>query len=145
MSSIATIRFGNGTFLPKGVVNLFQNSYVRTCKSWSYYRKIPRSVKVNLLTKSSEDLLSNKQFAWVCDKEDKNVIYSLICYEIIDKKLIVYFAFTKYDFRGYGFTGSILKQIEKGTNEWTYRVPKILKKYPKLWSKYLREPPHYPL
>jgi hypothetical protein len=145
MGSIIEITRGDGKDVPKGVIHLFQHSYLRTCKSWSYYRRMNFLTKIDLLSKVSQDLSSNKCFIWACDKEDKNVLYSLLCYEIIDKKLIVYFAFTKYDFRGYGFVSKLLKEVEKGTSEWIHKVPKLLGKYPKLWGKYKREPPHYPI
>lgn len=142
MTSIGTIVAG------KHGNNLFRNAYVNNLKSFSFYRKIDNpSKRIELLTKIADDLSLTKEFVYLCDKDDVNTIYSLVCYEVVDNKTIVYFAYTKYPFRSYGFCKELLDYIESlnPTNELEHRLPRELTpKWGKLWAKYKRTQPYYP-
>lgn len=131
-------------------INLFRNAYVQNCKEFSFYRGIKDPAKrISLLTQISDELAATKNIIYYCDSEDNNVIYSLLCYEVIDNKTIVYFAYTKYNFRGYGFCKELLDYIEsmEPTNRLVHCIPKQLTpKWGRLWAKYQRTAqPYYPI
>ena len=144
MNSIGVIVSGN-----HGTSNLFKNSYVQNLKGLSFYRKIEDVGKrLDLLTAISDELAATKSFVYLCDRDDRDVIYSLVCYEIVGNKTIVYYAYTKYAFRGYGFCKELLDYIEalQPTNTLEHRIPRTLTpKWGKLWERYQRTQPYYPI
>jgi hypothetical protein len=143
------ITFGTIVSGSHGTNNLFKNSYVQNLKGLSFYRKIEDVGKrLDLLTKIADELSSTKSFVYLCDKDDPSIIYSLVCYEIVDNKTIVYYAYTKYPFRGCGFCKDLLNYIEslQPTNTLEHRIPRTLTpKWGKLWEKYQRTQPYYPI
>jgi hypothetical protein len=130
-------------------INLFKNAYVQNCRDFSFYRGIKDPGKrISLLTQIADELADTKELIYFCDAEDNSVIYSVVCYEFVGNKTIVYFAYTKYNFRGYGFCKELLDYIEsmEPRNKLEHRVPKQLTpKWGKLWAKYQRTQPYYPI
>jgi hypothetical protein len=111
-------------------------------KALSFYRGIES--RLQLLSANADYLADNADFIYVCDSEYPEIIYSVLCYTQSDNKIIVYFAYTKYNFRGYGFCGQLLKHIDNGNPKY-HRVPRVLvPKWEKLWRDYKAMQPLYP-
>jgi len=142
MNSIGKIIHGDSI---AGIKSLFMNAYIHNVKVFNFYKKIEdKEKRLNLVTNIASDLSKKCKFLLYIDSESSNVIYSIIAYTLIDGNLKIYFAYTKYSFRGYGFCKLLLEHLEKESKVLSHCVPKKLERY-SLWSKYVQTSPYYPV
>jgi hypothetical protein len=122
-------------------VNLFKHAYVQNMKSLSYYRNVKS--RIQILSANAEYLAQHAELVYLCDSEYPEIVYSVLCYSQAPNKTIVYFAYTKYNFRGYGFCSKLLRHIDNGSPKY-HCVPRVLTpKWERLWKQYQQLPPLY--
>lgn len=140
MSEIGMIIHGDQI---RGIKSLFINSYIHYAKSINFYKKIEKEKRLRLIENIAKDLSKKCKLLVYVDSEDSNVVYSVIAYTLEQGKLVVYFSYTKYPFRGYGFCKKLLSKLEEDSTSLSHCVPIKLGGY-EIWKKYNQQQPYYP-
>lgn len=90
--------------------NLFGNSFYDSVKSFSKFQ-YPRPLKHLIINNISDYVFANFQSVALADKEDPNLIFSYVFYDVNLNFIEVQFAYTKKNVRNMGFFKEMCRLI----------------------------------